>query len=243
MLKARNELESWARECVPRQQLIRSSARFHPLRYDARRSPRRDWERLTVGPPFFNKWMTPVGLTLLLLTGIGPLLAWRKTTLSNLVQQFLWPTVVAVVTGGAMVALGVSVWSSGICFALCGFVFGTVAQEYVRGTNVRKATSGADFFTAMIGLVGRNQRRYGGYIVHLGIVLIFLGFAGAGMSYDEQIMLKPNEQATVGDYTLRLDALRVTDDGQKQMITGHLTVGSQRTRDRQAARPNGSSAS
>ena len=123
-----------------------------------------------------------------------------------------------------MVALGVRVWSSGICFAFCGFVFGTIAQEYIRGANVRKATSGADFFTAMIGLVGRNKRRYGGYIVHLGIVLIFLGFAGGGMSRDEQILLKPNEQATVGDYTLRLDALRVTDDGQKQMITGHITV-------------------
>jgi cytochrome c-type biogenesis protein CcmF len=76
----------------------------------------------------------------------------------------------------------------------------------------------------MIGLVGRNKRRYGGYIVHLGIVLIFLGFAGEGLSRDEQLLLKPGEQATVGDYTLRLDALRVTDDGQKQMITGHISV-------------------
>jgi cytochrome c-type biogenesis protein CcmF len=228
MLKARNELESWAsREgaFLANNWILLFSAFFilfatmFPTITEAING-----ERLTVGPPFFNKWMTPVGLMLLLLTGIGPLLAWRKTTPSNLIQQFLWPTVAAVVTGGAMVALGVRVWSSGICFALCGLVFGTIAQEYVRGTNVRKATSGADFFTAMIGLVGRNKRRYGGYIVHLGIVLIFLGFAGAGMSHDEQVLLKPNEQVTVGDYTLRLDSLRVTDDGQKQMITGHLTV-------------------
>ncbi len=76
----------------------------------------------------------------------------------------------------------------------------------------------------MIGLVGRNKRRYGGYIVHLGIVLIFLGFAGEGMSRDEQLLMKPGEQAMVGRYTLHLDALRVTDDGQKQMVTGHITV-------------------
>ena len=84
--------------------------------------------------------------------------------------------------------------------------------------------TGTDLFTAMIGLVSRNKRRYGGYIVHVGIVLIFLGFAGEGFSRDEQMLLKPGEQATVGDYTLRLDAMRVTDDGQKQMVTGHITV-------------------
>ena len=136
----------------------------------------------------------------------------------------MWPVVSGLVLGGLVVALGVRVWSSGLCFALCGFVFGTIAQEYLRGANVRRATSGADLLTAMIGLVGRNKRRYGGYIVHLGIVLMFLGFAGEGLSRDEQLLLKPGQQATVGDYTLRLDALRVTDDGQKQMITGHVTV-------------------
>jgi cytochrome c-type biogenesis protein CcmF len=76
----------------------------------------------------------------------------------------------------------------------------------------------------MIGLVSRNKRRYGGYIVHAGIVLIFLGFAGEGFSRDQQLLLKPGEEQTVGDYTIHLDALRVTDDGQKQMVTGHITV-------------------
>src|SRR4029453_7592750 len=142
MLKARNELESWAsREgaFLANNWILLFSAFFilfatmFPTITEAVTG-----ERLTVGPPFFHKCMTPVGLVLLLLTGIGPLLAWRKTTPANLVQQFLWPTVAAVVTGGAMVALGVRVWSSGLCFALCGFVFGTITQEYVRGTNVRK---------------------------------------------------------------------------------------------------------
>jgi cytochrome c-type biogenesis protein CcmF len=137
----------------------------------------------------------------------------------------------ALVVGGAVVALGVRVWSSGICFALCGFVSGTITQEYIRGARVRQTMSGTALLTAMIGLIGRNKRRYGGYIVHLGIVLIFLGFAGGGLSQDEQVLLKPGEQVKVGDYVLRLDALRVTDDGQKQMITGHIAVSDQAGKD------------
>ena len=78
--------------------------------------------------------------------------------------------------------------------------------------------------TAMIGLVGRSQRRYGGYIVHVGIVLMFLGFAGEGFKQEEQALLKPGEQFTVGHFTVRHDALRVTSDAQKQMITGHVSV-------------------
>ena len=105
-----------------------------------------------------------------------------------------------------------------------GFVSGTLTQEMIRGANVRRGMTGTDLFTAMIGLVSRNKRRYGGYIVHAGIVLIFLGFAGEGFSRDQQLLLKPGEEAKVGDYTIHLDALRVTDDGQKQMITGHITV-------------------
>jgi cytochrome c-type biogenesis protein CcmF len=228
LLKARNELESWAsREgaFLANNWILLFSAFFilfatmFPTITEAISG-----ERLTVGPPFFNKWMTPVGLMLLFLTGVGPLLAWRKSSPRNMAQQFMWPALSGLALGGLVVALGVRVWSSGICFALCGFVAGTIAQEYFRGAAVRKATSGADLLTAMIGLVGRNKRRYGGYIVHLGIVLMFLGFAGEGLSTDQQLLLKPGQEAQVGDYRLRLDALRVTDDGQKQMITGHITV-------------------
>src|SRR5262249_43120867 len=124
-------------------------------------------ERLTVGPPFFNKWLVPVGLVLLLLTGIGPLLAWRKTTLVNLRDQFLWPVIVGVVVGGTIVALGVRLWSSGLCFAFSGVVLGTIVQEFWRGTRVRQSNTGTDLFTALVGLVARNKRRYGGYVIHV----------------------------------------------------------------------------
>jgi cytochrome c-type biogenesis protein CcmF len=181
-------------------------------------------ERLTVAAPFFNRWMLPIGLMLLTLTGIGPLLAWRKSTASNLVYQLKWPVLAFVVTAVALYALGVRVWSSGLCFALCALVLATIVQEFVRGAQVRRSATGTDILTALIGLVGRSKRRYGGYIVHVGIVFIFLGFAGEGFKLEEQALLKPGEQMSVGHFTIRHDALRVTADDQKQMITGHVSV-------------------
>ena len=185
---------------------------------------KRPGERLTVGSAFFNKWMLPIGLILLVLTGIGALLVWRKSTFVNLRDQFLWPVAAALVTGGGFVALGFRVWVSGICFALCAFVTATILQEFWRGARVRRTNTGTDLLTAVIGLVSRNKRRYGGYIVHLGIVLIFFGFAGEGYKLDKQILMKPGEETTLGRYTIRHDRLTVSDDGQKQMVTGHLTI-------------------
>jgi cytochrome c-type biogenesis protein CcmF len=228
LLRARNELDSWmSREAafMLNNWILVFSAFFvlfatmFPTLSEAVTG-----ERITVGPPFFNQWMLPIGLALLLLTGIGPLLAWRKSTLVNLRDSFFFPAALSLVVAGAVVALGVRVWTSGICFALSAFVFGTISQEFWRGARVRQGISGTDPFTALVGLVGRNKRRYGGYIVHLGIVLLFLGFAGEGFKIEEDAVLTPGQQVQVGDYTFRQDALTVTDDGQKQMVTAHMTV-------------------
>ena len=228
LLRSRNELDSWvSREAafLANNWILLFSAFFvlfatmFPTLSEAVTG-----ERLTVGPPFFNKWMLPVGLALLVLTGIGPLLAWRKSTTANLIDQFMWPVAFAVLVSGTLVALGVRVWSSGICFGLCAFVFGTITQEFIRGAEVRRAATGSDRITAMIGLVSRSKRRYGGYIVHVGIAVMFLGFAGEGFKQEEEAVLKPNEQVSVGHFTIKHDALRVTNDAQKQMITGHVSV-------------------
>jgi cytochrome c-type biogenesis protein CcmF len=181
-------------------------------------------ERLTVGPPFFNKWMLPVGLILLVLTGVGPLMAWSKSTLSNLRYQFLWPVVVGVLTFAALWLAGARVLSSGVCFALCAFVVATIGQEFWRGARVRQGATGSDVLTAMIGLVARSHRRYGGYIVHLGIILMFVGFAGEGYKREEQRLLKPGEEMQIAGFTLRHGAIKVTDDGQKQMVTAQVTA-------------------
>ncbi len=228
LLRARNELDSWmSREAafLANNWILVFAAFFilfatmFPTIAEAVNG-----ERLTVGPPFFNKWMVPVGLVLLFLTGYGPLLAWRKTTLPSLQRQFLVPTLCGLVVGAAVLALGVRLWSSGLCFALSGFVAGTIGQEFWRGARVRQGNTGTDLFTALIGLVSRNKRRYGGYIVHVGIMLMFLGFAGAGFQQEETVLLKPGQTATLGAYTVLMDKLTVTDDGQKQMTTTHVTV-------------------
>jgi cytochrome c-type biogenesis protein CcmF len=228
LLRARNELDSWiSREAafMLNNWILVFSAFFvlfatmFPTLSEAVRG-----ERLTVGPPFFNQWMLPIGLCLLLLTGIGPLLAWRKSTLTNLRDSFLFPVSMGVVSAGVVIAFGVPLWASGLCFALSGFVFGTISQEFWRGARVRQTATGTDLFTALVGLVGRNKRRYGGYIVHLGIVLLFLGFAGEGFKKTGQALLKPGEQLAVGDFVIRHDALRVTEDTQKQMVSSQVTV-------------------
>jgi cytochrome c-type biogenesis protein CcmF len=228
LLRARNELDSWlSREAafLFNNWILLFSAFFvlfatmFPTLSEAVRG-----ERLTVGPPFFNQWMLPIGLTLMLLTGIGPLLAWRKSTVSNLRDSFLFPVSMGLIAAVVVVSLGVRVWASGICFALTAFVVGTISQEFWRGARVRQRGTGTDVFTALVGLVGRNKRRYGGYIVHLAMMLIFFGFAGEGFKQKEEAQLKPGQQVAVGDFVVRHDALSVTDDGQKQMITAHLTV-------------------
>ncbi len=228
LLRARNELDSWlSREAafMVNNWILLFSAFFvlfatmFPTLSEAVTG-----ERITVGPPFFNQWMQPIGLVLLFLTGVGPLLAWRKSAVSNLMHSFLWPVAAGVTALVLFVALGFRVWVSGIAFALCAMVAGTIVQEFWRGANVRRQTTGTDMLTALIGLMARNKRRYGGYIIHLGIVLIFFGFAGEGFKLTSQVLLRPGEETTLGDYAARYDQLRVTEDIQKQAITAYVTV-------------------
>ncbi|MDO8795274.1 MAG: cytochrome c-type biogenesis CcmF C-terminal domain-containing protein [Vicinamibacterales bacterium] len=228
LLKARNELDSWiSREAafLVNNWILLFSALFvlfatmFPTLSEAVTG-----NRLTVVAPFFNKWMVPIGLAMLVLTGTGPLLAWRKSTLINLRDSFLFPVGVGIVTVLGLVALGLRQWAPLACFALCAFVVGTVGQEFWRGTQIRRRNTGTDLFTALVGLVGRNKRRYGGYIVHVGIVLIFLGFAGNAYKRDQQVLLQPGQQMTIGRYTLRNDGVKLNDDGQKQMVTAFIAV-------------------
>ena len=228
LLRARNELESWvSREAafLVNNWILLFSAVFvlfatmFPTLSEAVTGA-----RLTVGPPFFTKWMLPIGLILLTLTGVGPLLAWRRSSPSNLRYQFTWPVLLAAATMGGLYAAGFRVWVSGLCFGLCAFVCGTISQEFVRGAFVRREATGTDIFTALVGLVAGSRRRYGGYIVHVGIVLMFLGFAGSGYKVDTQLLLRPGQETEIGRYTVRYDRLTETSDARKQMITASMTV-------------------
>jgi cytochrome c-type biogenesis protein CcmF len=223
LLRARNELDSWmSREAaflVNNWVLLFSAffvlfATMFPTLSEAVMG-----ERITVGPPFFNKWMVPIGLTLLFLTGFGPLLAWRKSTPANLVRQLLWPVSAAVVTGAWTLWRGISLWPSGLCFLLCALVLTTVAQEFIQGALVRRRATGTDVLTALVGLFARSRRRYAGYLVHVGVVLVFFGFAGSAFDQEEEALLAPGQQLAVNDYTVKYEMLSVTQDDRKQAVT------------------------
>lgn len=182
-------------------------------------------ERLTVGPPFFNKWMVPIGLALLLLTGIGPLIAWRKASPSNLKYQFTWPLTAAGVALVACFALGVHQSIAAlICFAFCAFTGTTIAQEFARGVQIRRKNTGSDPFTALLGMMLRGRRRYGGYVVHVGIVLMFFGFAGQAYKKEEQVEMKPGQQLQFAGYSLKMERIRHEEDRQKEMVTADIAV-------------------
>ncbi len=151
-----------------------------------------EWVRgskITVGPPFFNAVNVPLGLLLLALTGIGPLIAWRKASLSNLRRQFLGPVTAGVVVAVALFALGMRNGYALVAYLLAAFVGATIVQEFTKGVGARRSIHGESLPAAFVHLVGRNRRRYGGYIVHAGIVMLFAAFAGLAFRREYDVSL------------------------------------------------------
>jgi len=153
--------------------------------------------QVTVGPPFFNQVNIPLGLALLALTGIGPLIAWRKASVGNLRRQFAVPVVLGGVAAAVITALGMGNFYAILTISLAAFVTATIVQEFVRGVGARHRLHGENPVQAFVRLVGRNRRRYGGYVVHLGIVTYFVAFTGQAFKVDREASLKPGESVEV----------------------------------------------
>jgi cytochrome c-type biogenesis protein CcmF len=206
-------------------------------------------ETVTVGPGFYNKWMVPLGLVLMLLTGIGPLISWRRATGKNLLRAFTKPTAVAFAMLGLQLVFGKALGyapyveseaiydtttgkvlaviygaSPALSVLLCTFVLGTITQEFWRGTAVRMKNAKEGAFTALIELVSRAKRRYGGYIVHAGLISMYLGFTGAAYDMDKEAALRPGQMMEVGGYQLRFDKPRMEVDPSKSMLFADMTV-------------------
>jgi cytochrome c-type biogenesis protein CcmF len=172
--------------------------------------------KITVGPPFFNRVNIPVALLLLLLTAVGPLLAWRKTSLESLKRNFLVPTVIAIAAAVLVMAapaswggpFGMRPWQKASYFyslmtiTLAVLVGATVVSEFVRGGRVIARHIGSTLAAGMLQLTRRNTRRYGGYIVHFGVIVIMIGFAGAAFNRDVEQELGNGQQMSIGPYTL-----------------------------------------
>ncbi len=149
--------------------------------------------KITVGPPFFNRVNVPLGLLLLALTGIGPLIAWRKASTANLRRQFVAPGAAAGLALVGLLGAGVRDFYATMAITLAAFVAGTVVQEFYRGVRARRRMHQESLPVAFFRLIERNRRRYGGYIVHLGILIYFVAFAGMAFKVQREATLKPGD--------------------------------------------------
>jgi cytochrome c-type biogenesis protein CcmF len=162
-------------------------------------------ERQSIGPPWYDKYIVPLTLVLVLLSGIGPVIAWRRATWRNVRRSFAVPVAAGVAALVACVVAGLTDSAGAtLMFTAAAFVLGTVAQEFWRGVGARRAMSGEAAPVALVSLVRRNRRRYGGYLVHLGVAVLFVGIAASSAFQDERdVRLTPGQSARVGDYDVK----------------------------------------
>jgi len=164
--------------------------------------------KVTVGPPFFNRVNVPIGLFLVFLTAVGPLLAWRQTSWDSLRRNFLWPTIIAAGTAIALIAGGMKPWQDSAYFyslmaiSLAALVMATIVGEFWRGGRVIARQQHINILEGMVQITRRNTRRYGGYIVHFGIILIVIGFAGVPFNQDKEQEMGFGDKMQIGAYTL-----------------------------------------
>ena len=168
--------------------------------------------KITVGPPFFNKVNAPLGLLLLFLTGVGPVIAWRRASARNLQRNFLVPFSTGILGGVALFIGGMRHYYALVAFSICFFVLGTIFMEFFRGVRARQAMMGEAPHLALARLIGKNRRRYGGYIIHTGIVMMFLAFTGTSAFKEErQITVNPGDSFELGGYSLRYEGVKSED--------------------------------
>jgi len=159
----------------------------------------------SVGPPFYDFFLRAFGLPLLLLTGIGPLVAWRRASLRSLLRGLSWPAAAALAAGAALVATGAGTRPAGLAaYSFSAFVLASIVVEFVRGTRARRSIDGGSWPAAFSSLVARNRRRYGGYVVHAAVALLAIGIAGSSISRATvEHRVHPGQTIAVDGYSLR----------------------------------------
>jgi cytochrome c-type biogenesis protein CcmF len=161
-------------------------------------------EKETIDAPYYVRVNVPIALFLLFLTGVGPLIAWRKSSLNSLRRSFLVPSIVGVAVAATLASAGIHKIAPLISFGLCAFVISSILGEFWKGSRAIQAKEHLPLAKAAVELTWRNTRRYGGYLVHMGIVLMFIGFTGHAFDLHETHNLGLGESVPFGHYTLKL---------------------------------------
>lgn len=164
--------------------------------------------KVSLGPPYFNAIMTPIGIALLVLIGVGPLIGWKRMGWTAFRRVVFVPLALAAVAALILLIAGVRHAYALATLSISAFVLATIVAEFVRGVRARRSSSGESVPTAVGRLIWRAPRRYGGYIVHLGVVLVFVGFAGAAFTREYESTLAPGEAFRAGGYDLTYQGLR-----------------------------------
>jgi cytochrome c-type biogenesis protein CcmF len=181
--------------------------------------------RVSVGPPYFNMVSVPLGVLLLFLMGVGPALPWRRTTPEKLKRSFLVPSIVGIVTLLFALLVGTrDIWPL-VTFGFAGFVMTTVVEEFRKGISARRRIAGVPAPRALGQILVRNNRRYGGYIVHAGIVVIVVALAISGSQrFEREVTLRRGESMLLGDYGIRFDELWAEEQAQRFVVGSTFTV-------------------
>ena len=182
-------------------------------------------EKITVSAPFFNKVNLPLALGLLTLTGICPLIAWRKSSAKNFRRNFLYPLGGGFLSGVIAVLLGVRGWIPLLFFSSAGLVLSSVLFEFYKGARARQTIRPTRFLTALKDLTLMNKSRYGGFLIHVGVVFVFVGIiASSFFSVEQHFTVRDGESFRLGDYTLVFQGLRERRDPEKDVWMAHLDV-------------------
>jgi cytochrome c-type biogenesis protein CcmF len=188
--------------------------------------------KVTVGPPFYNRVNIPIGLFLLFLTGIGPLLAWRSTSLRSIRRNFILPSIAMAAMAIALMAGGLRPWNDGddmkstlfslVCFTLSAGVITAIVEEFLRGAKVVHTQTGKNILSSAVLLIRRNTRRYGGYIIHLGIVVMFIGIAGGAFNQAREMEMATGSSLDIGPY--HLVSTGMTQDSKPEYDTSYSVL-------------------
>jgi cytochrome c-type biogenesis protein CcmF len=181
--------------------------------------------KLTVGPPYFNQTAGPIFLLLVFLMGVGPLLPWRRGTREHLIRILRAPVAAATLVMGLSVVLGVRQVPVAIAVWVCAFVVASISGEFHRGALARRSAAGEAYPRALLSLIARNNRRYGGYIVHLGVVMISVAVIGSSFyQVERQVALKPGESVDIGPYHVTYEQLHQRQEYGARVVEAPLRV-------------------